>query len=53
MLTAALSRLGCRVTDLGIIHDRVGVIRDALAAAALDHDLVITSGGMSTEAFLC
>lgn len=48
MLTAALSRLGCRVTDLGIISDRVGVIRDALAAAALDHDLVITSGGMST-----
>ncbi|MEX2617324.1 MAG: gephyrin-like molybdotransferase Glp [Alphaproteobacteria bacterium] len=48
MLTAALSRLGCSVTDLGIIRDRVGAIRDALAAAARDHDLVITSGGMST-----
>ena len=48
MLIAALSRLGCIVTDLGIIPDRVDIIRDALAAAALDHDLVITSGGMST-----
>jgi len=47
-LTAALTRLGCIVTDLGIIPDKVDVIRDALAAAALDHDMLITSGGMST-----
>jgi molybdopterin molybdotransferase len=47
-LTAALSRLGCAVTDLGIIRDKVETIRDALAAAAVNHDLLITSGGMST-----
>jgi len=44
----ALHGLGCRVTDLGIQPDRPAAIRDALAAAAAGHDLVISSGGMST-----
>jgi len=47
-LAALLKGLGCAVTDLGIQPDRPAVISDTLAAAASGHDLVITSGGMST-----
>lgn len=47
-LVAALTQLGCSVTDLGIIPDDVDIIRKALAGAADAHDLLITSGGMST-----
>jgi molybdopterin molybdotransferase len=46
-LVALLEGLGCVVSDLGILRDRLEVIRDALAAAAADHDLIVTSGGMS------
>lgn len=42
-----LEGLGCMVTDLGILPDTETVIRDALRAAAPDHDLLITSGGVS------
>ena len=45
---AALERLGCRVDDLGILPDDYDIIRDTLAAAAGDHDLIMTSGGVST-----
>jgi molybdopterin molybdotransferase len=48
VLAALLQGLGCAVTDLGIQPDRVAAIREALAKAAAGHDLVITSGGMST-----
>lgn len=47
-LLAALQGLGCAVTDLGILPDRFETIRDALACAAESHDLILTSGGMST-----
>jgi molybdopterin molybdotransferase len=47
-LLAALQGLGCAVTDLGILPDRFETIRDALARAAAAHDLILTSGGMST-----
>ncbi|CAO3406563.1 molybdopterin molybdotransferase MoeA [Azospirillum largimobile] len=47
-LIALLTRLGCAVTDLGILPDRFEAIRDALAEAAAGHDSLITSGGMST-----
>ena len=47
-LIALLTRLGCAVTDLGILPDRFEAIRDALAEAAVGHDALITSGGMST-----
>lgn len=47
-LIALLIRLGCAVTDLGILPDRFETIRDALAEAAATHDALITSGGMST-----
>lgn len=48
LLAAALRRLGCTVTDLGILPDRFEAIRDALAGAAATHDVLVTSGGMST-----
>src|SRR5215204_4660949 len=44
MLQAMLRRLGCRATDLGILRDEPR----ALARAAADHDLIVTSGGVST-----
>ncbi len=47
-LAAALRRLGCDVTDLGILEDRRDAIAEALSRAAEGHDLVISSGGMST-----
>jgi molybdopterin molybdotransferase len=48
VLQALLDGLGAEVTDLGILPDREPAIREALAAAAADHDLILTSGGMST-----
>lgn len=42
-----LDGLGCDVTDLGILPDDPNAIADALNAAAGDHDLLITSGGVS------
>ena len=42
-----LAGLGCAVTDLGILKDEAGTIRAALARAAEDHDLIVTSGGVS------
>jgi molybdopterin molybdotransferase len=48
MLSALLSRLGCTVTDLGICADRAEGLVDKLAAAAAGHDLIVTSGGVST-----
>jgi molybdopterin molybdotransferase len=46
-LRALLLRLGCEVTDLGIVPDRLDATQDALRAAAQDHDLILTSGGVS------
>lgn len=47
MLAAWLRRLGCTVGDLGILADRREVVTDALGRAAADHDLIVTSGGVS------
>ena len=46
-LSALLEGLGCAVTDLGILPDDFATVRDALGAAAADHDLMFTSGGVS------
>lgn len=46
-ISALLKGLGCEVTDLGILPDRVGEIRSALHDAYPGHDLIITSGGVS------
>jgi molybdopterin molybdotransferase len=48
MLMALLRRLDCAVTDLGILPDRRDVLSNALATAAGSHDLLMTSGGVST-----
>jgi len=42
-----LRRLGADVTDLGILPDDEDTIRDSLSRAAEDHDILITSGGVS------
>ena len=47
-IAAALDRLGCTVDDLGILPDREDVIRATLEKAAATHDLIMTSGGVST-----
>ncbi|TAH11981.1 MAG: molybdopterin molybdenumtransferase MoeA [Curvibacter sp.] len=46
-LSAMLRRLGCEVTDLGIVPDRLDATVQALQHAAASHDLVLTSGGVS------
>ncbi|MDE2122042.1 MAG: molybdopterin molybdotransferase MoeA, partial [Betaproteobacteria bacterium] len=47
MLRAMLEALGCEVSDLGQVADTLDATREALAGAALGHDLVLSSGGMS------
>ena len=46
-LRAMLLRLGCTVTDLGIVPDRRDATVLALREASQDHDLILTSGGVS------
>src|SRR5215469_17047584 len=48
MLASLLKGLGCRVSDLGIRPDREVALADTLAKAAAEHDLIVTSGGVST-----
>ncbi len=46
-LRAMLQRLGCEVTDLGIVPDKRDATIAALRDAAQHHDLILTSGGVS------
>ena len=46
-LRALLQRLGCEVSDLGIVPDQREATEAALRAAAQSHDLILTSGGVS------
>lgn len=48
MLAAMLKRLGCKVSDLGILRDERTSLAAALKEAASNHDLILTSGGVST-----
>jgi molybdopterin molybdotransferase len=48
MLMAMLARLGCEVSDLGILRDERASLADGLRKAADAHDLILTSGGVST-----
>jgi len=48
MLASLLRGLGCRVSDLGIRPDHAAALADTLTAAAKEHDLIVTSGGVST-----
>jgi molybdopterin molybdotransferase len=46
-LNAMLRRLGCEVTDMGIVPDQLEATKLALRQAAQSHDLILTSGGVS------
>ena len=48
MLMAMLRRLGCEVSDLGILRDERGPLATALKRVAGEHDLILTTGGVST-----
>ncbi len=47
LLSGLLARFNAEITDLGILSDDPEELKRALAAAAADHDLVLTSGGIS------
>ena len=48
MLMAMLKRLGCLVSDLGILRDERLSLANALKQAAAACDLILTTGGVST-----
>lgn len=48
MLVALLRRLGVDVRDLGLLRDDPSMLKRRLSEAAADHDLILTSGGVST-----
>lgn len=48
MLMAMLARLGCEVSDLGILRDDRVSLASALRQVAGAHDLILTTGGVST-----
>jgi molybdopterin molybdotransferase len=48
MLAAMLTRLGCVVSDLGILRDDRASLAGGLKKVADSHDLILTTGGVST-----
>jgi molybdopterin molybdotransferase len=48
MLMAMLARLGCEVSDLGILRDNRASLALGLKQVAGSHDLILTTGGVST-----
>jgi molybdopterin molybdotransferase len=46
-LRALLENLGCEISDYGIVPDSLAATRSVLREAALGHDLILTSGGVS------
>ena len=42
-----LTRLGCEVTDMGVVRDDPALLEAAFAKAAKEADAIITSGGVS------
>ncbi|MFZ2651567.1 MAG: gephyrin-like molybdotransferase Glp [Burkholderiaceae bacterium] len=46
-LRGLIEALGCECTDLGIVPDSLEATREALRRAAIDNDLIVTSGGVS------
>jgi molybdopterin molybdotransferase len=46
-LLALISSLGCEVTDLGIVPDSKPSIKETLNSAAMNHDAIISSAGVS------
>ena len=48
MLLAMLKRLGSEVSDLGILRDERAALAAGLKQVASGHDLILTTGGVST-----
>jgi molybdopterin molybdotransferase len=48
MLMSLLVRLGCEISDFGILPDDLSPTASLLEDAAATHDLILTSGGVST-----
>jgi molybdopterin molybdotransferase len=48
LLAGLIAGLGAQSTDFGIVPDDPARLAHAIAAAAQEHDLVLTSGGVST-----
>jgi molybdopterin molybdotransferase len=46
-LNSLIRRLGCEVTDFGIVPDQRDATVQALQQAAQNHDVILTSGGVS------
>jgi molybdopterin molybdotransferase len=46
-LLGVLRSLGCEVNDLPVMPDDLAQTRDALARAAAEHDVLVSSGGVS------
>jgi molybdopterin molybdotransferase len=46
-LRGLLENLGCDITDYGIVPDSLAATRATLREAAQEHDLIVTSGGVS------
>ena len=47
VLRGLVEGLGCQLTDFGIVRDTLGETRSVLREAAREHDLIITTGGVS------
>ena len=47
LLRGLLASLGCEVRDFGIVRDDLRATQDVLRQAAVESDLIITSGGVS------
>jgi molybdopterin molybdotransferase len=48
LLLALLRRMGVAARDLGVIRDEPAALAARLSAAAAEHDVILTSGGVST-----
>lgn len=42
-----LTRMGCQVIDMGVVHDEPEALETAFLQAAMQSDVIITSGGVS------
>lgn len=47
LLSGLVAASGVEITDLGILPDRAEAVQAALSAAALTHDVIVTTGGAS------
>ena len=47
ILMSLIAGLGAEVSDLGILPDEAAAVREGLSKAVKDHDLLLTSGGVS------